>query len=81
MGVYNPRWRKERDAKMARIVISTANDENDDWLKKIDNGKWQRLDLEAHIDAAKLANKSKVNKTLLEVFDDDEDRDTDIPVF
>jgi len=74
MGVYNPRWRKERDAKMARIVISTANDENDDWLKKIDGGKWKRLDLKAHADALK----KKKGKPLLEVFDDEPKEGDDI---
>lgn len=38
---------------MAKKKISTANEENDDWLKRINRGRFKRQDLEAHEDAAK----------------------------
>ena len=29
-------------------IIVTANEENDDWLKKIANGRFKKQDLKAH---------------------------------
>lgn len=38
------------------ITVSIANDENDDWLKKIAGGEYQKQDLEAHEAAKKLVD-------------------------
>ena len=43
--------------KKERVIISVANDENDDWLKKIRGGWYQIRDLQAHKDAMKIEKK------------------------
>ncbi len=40
-----------------KIIVSTANDENDDWLKKLKDGWYKERDLKAHKDAAKTKKK------------------------
>ena len=47
------------DMTKKKITISVANDENDDWLKKLDDGRWQKQDLQAHEDAKKLTDVSQ----------------------
>ena len=47
---------------LARVKISIANKENDDWLKKIDGGKWQRQDLRDHVVAKKLGKNDPESK-------------------
>lgn len=37
-----------------KITISVANDENDDWLKKLRGGWYKKRDLQAHKDATKI---------------------------
>jgi hypothetical protein len=48
---------------MAKIYFDLDNDENADWLKRVDNGRYRNQELEIHAQIAKdLANQDKLVK-------------------